>query len=218
MYFLLPHLPMTHLDRAGIVARRYHGCSNTGWMLVSRDYARRVQSSGGRLGDVQSYTGGLVVNALNMGVLPEKPNGVIHHSDHGSQYTSIAFTKRCEQLVITMSIGSVGDCDDTRCVKASMPHCSASSSSTIAFAIITKRNLAISTSSRGFTPLGADTARSAPISPIAFERRYAAMAARCPSYTVRESGPRSAVCVALKAEPVIRGCAEDVSESVRKVI
>lgn len=54
----------------------------------------------------------LVVDALNMAVFRRKPKSVIHHSDHGSQYTSIAFTKRCEHLGVTMSMGSVGDCYD----------------------------------------------------------------------------------------------------------
>jgi putative transposase len=54
----------------------------------------------------------LVVDALNMALFRRKPRGVIHHSDHGSQYTSIAFTKRCEVFGVTMSMGSVGDCYD----------------------------------------------------------------------------------------------------------
>ncbi len=38
--------------------------------------------------------------------------GEIHHSDHGSQYTSLAFGKRCEALGIRQSMGSVGECYD----------------------------------------------------------------------------------------------------------
>jgi putative transposase len=37
---------------------------------------------------------------------------VIHHSDQGSQYTSLAFGKRCEQAGVRPSMGSVGDCFD----------------------------------------------------------------------------------------------------------
>jgi len=40
------------------------------------------------------------------------PRGVIHHSDKGSQYTAVAFGKRCTQLGVTLSMGSVGDCYD----------------------------------------------------------------------------------------------------------
>ena len=37
---------------------------------------------------------------------------VIHHSDHGAQYTSIAFGQRCREAGVTLSMGSVGDCYD----------------------------------------------------------------------------------------------------------
>jgi putative transposase len=37
---------------------------------------------------------------------------VIHHSDHGSQYTSIAFGKRCREAGVRPSMGSAGDCLD----------------------------------------------------------------------------------------------------------
>jgi putative transposase len=37
---------------------------------------------------------------------------VIHHSDHGCQYTSLAFGRRCREAVIARSMGSVGDCYD----------------------------------------------------------------------------------------------------------
>ena len=37
---------------------------------------------------------------------------VIHHSDQGSQYTSIEFGKRCRKAGVRPSMGSVGDCYD----------------------------------------------------------------------------------------------------------
>ncbi len=54
----------------------------------------------------------LVLDALDMAIHNRKPKGVIHHSDQGSQYTSIAFGKRCEEAGIRPSMGSVGDCYD----------------------------------------------------------------------------------------------------------
>jgi putative transposase len=54
----------------------------------------------------------LVVDALEMAIHKRKPIGVIHHSDQGSQYTSIAFSKRCETAGVRTSMGSVGDCYD----------------------------------------------------------------------------------------------------------
>lgn len=55
----------------------------------------------------------LVLEALNMALWQRRPGGdVIHHSDQGCQYTSLAFGKRCEAAGIRPSMGSVGDCFD----------------------------------------------------------------------------------------------------------
>lgn len=54
----------------------------------------------------------LVLNALNMALEQRQPSGVVHHSDQGCQYTSIAFGQRCKQAGVRPSMGSVGDCFD----------------------------------------------------------------------------------------------------------
>ena len=54
----------------------------------------------------------LVLNALNMALLTRRPSGVIHHSDQGSQYTSIEFGRRCREAGVRPSMGSVGDAYD----------------------------------------------------------------------------------------------------------
>jgi putative transposase len=54
----------------------------------------------------------LVLQALNMALSQRRPDGVIHHSDQGCQYTSIAFGKRCEEAGVRPSMGSVGDAYD----------------------------------------------------------------------------------------------------------
>jgi len=54
----------------------------------------------------------LVLKALDMALGQRRAAGVIHHSDQGSQYTSLAFGKRCEQAGVKPSMGSVGDCFD----------------------------------------------------------------------------------------------------------
>jgi putative transposase len=53
-----------------------------------------------------------VLDALNMAVAQRQPRGVIHHSDHGSQYTSLAFGRRCREVGVRPSRGSVGDAYD----------------------------------------------------------------------------------------------------------
>jgi putative transposase len=54
----------------------------------------------------------LVLDALEMAVGQRRPRGVIHHSDQGSQYTSLAFGKRCGEAGVRPSMGSVGDAYD----------------------------------------------------------------------------------------------------------
>ena len=54
----------------------------------------------------------LVLDALEMALTQRRPEGVIHHSDHGCQYTSIAFGKRCGEMGVRPSMGSVGDAYD----------------------------------------------------------------------------------------------------------
>jgi putative transposase len=54
----------------------------------------------------------LVLDALNMALVTRRPKQVIHHSDQGSQYTSIAFGQRCREAGVRPSMGSVGDAYD----------------------------------------------------------------------------------------------------------
>lgn len=54
----------------------------------------------------------LVVAALDMAVAQRQPTGVVHHSDQGSQYTAVAFGKRCTEAGVQPSMGTVGDAYD----------------------------------------------------------------------------------------------------------
>ena len=54
----------------------------------------------------------LVLDALNMAIWQRRPEQVIHHSDQGSQYMSIAFGMRCKEASVRPSMGSVGDAYD----------------------------------------------------------------------------------------------------------
>ena len=54
----------------------------------------------------------LVLDAMEMAVGQRRPKNVIHHSDQGSQYTSVAFGKRCGEAGVRPSMGSVGDAYD----------------------------------------------------------------------------------------------------------
>jgi putative transposase len=55
---------------------------------------------------------GLVLDALNMAIGQRQPEAVIHHSDQGCQYTSVQFGRRCQEVGVRPSMGSVGDAYD----------------------------------------------------------------------------------------------------------
>jgi len=54
----------------------------------------------------------LVLDAMEAAVGQRRPSSVIHHSDQGCQYTSLAFGKRCGEAGVRPSMGSVGDAYD----------------------------------------------------------------------------------------------------------
>ena len=69
----------------------------------------------------------LVIDAMNMAIGQRRPRDVIHHSDQGSQYTSLGFGGRCREAGVRPSMGSVGDAYDNASVaRASSPPSSAS--------------------------------------------------------------------------------------------
>ncbi len=63
----------------------------------------------------RNMTAPLVIDALNMAAWTrrgEDINGVVCHSDAGSQYTSIAYTDRLDDIGAAPSIGTIGDSYD----------------------------------------------------------------------------------------------------------
>jgi putative transposase len=54
----------------------------------------------------------LVLDAMEAAIGQRRPSSVIHHSDQGCQYTSVAFGKRCGEAGVRPSMGSVGDAYD----------------------------------------------------------------------------------------------------------
>jgi putative transposase len=86
--------------------------TDEGWLylaIVIDAYSRKVVgwSMAGHL------RAELVIKALEMAVWNRQPSpGLRHHSDHGSQYTSLAFGQRLEKASILGSMGNVGDALD----------------------------------------------------------------------------------------------------------
>jgi putative transposase len=54
----------------------------------------------------------LVLAALEMAIGQRRRSNVIHHSDQGTQYTSLTFGGRCRGAGVRPSMGSVGDAYD----------------------------------------------------------------------------------------------------------
>jgi putative transposase len=55
----------------------------------------------------------LVIDALEMAVHRRRPDpGLVCHSDHGSQFVSLAFGQKARDAGIAVSMGSKGDCFD----------------------------------------------------------------------------------------------------------
>jgi putative transposase len=76
--------------------------------VVLDAFSRRI--IGWAMGNTQKAQ--LEIDAMNMAVTQRKPSNVIHHSDQGSQYTSVAFGLRCKEMGVRPSMGTVGDCFD----------------------------------------------------------------------------------------------------------
>jgi putative transposase len=83
-----------------------------GWLYlaaVQDAYSRRIV--GWAMADHMRSE--LVVDALEMAVQRRRPPaGLIHHSDQGSQYVSLAFGQAARDAGIARSMGSKGDCYD----------------------------------------------------------------------------------------------------------
>jgi putative transposase len=83
-----------------------------GWLYlaaVQDAYSRRIV--GWSMADHMRAE--LVVDALQMGLHRRRPDpGLIHHSDQGSQFVSLAFGQKARDAGIAVSMGSRGDCFD----------------------------------------------------------------------------------------------------------
>jgi transposase InsO family protein/transposase-like protein len=66
-----------------------------------------------------SQTAVLATNALSMAIGNRAPSGAtVIHSDHGTQFTSWAFTRRAAESGLVPSMGTIGDCYDNAVIEA----------------------------------------------------------------------------------------------------
>jgi putative transposase len=100
------------------VADMTYVATGEGWLYLATvldAWSRRIV--GWAMGDTP-WTD-LVVDALNMAVWNRRPAvGVVHHSDRGAQYTSLAFSRRCRDAGVAPSMGAVGDAYDNALAEA----------------------------------------------------------------------------------------------------
>jgi putative transposase len=57
-------------------------------------------------------------DTLDMALAARTPENVIHHSDQGLQYTSLAFGNRCKDAGVRASTGSASDAYDNAMCKS----------------------------------------------------------------------------------------------------
>jgi putative transposase len=83
-----------------------------GWLYLSfvlDTYSRRVVG----WSMANNLRTELVLDAVNMAIYTRRPSpGLIHHSDRGSQYTSVEFGSRLKEAGLLPSMGSVADAYD----------------------------------------------------------------------------------------------------------
>ncbi len=114
----------------------------------------------------------LVLAALNMAITQRRPSNVIHHSDHGSQYTSVAFGQRCIQMGVRPSMGSVGDAYDNAMAESFFASLECELIDRHSFPTKAAARLALFTYIEGWDNPRRRHSALGHISPINFERSY----------------------------------------------
>jgi len=118
----------------------------------------------------------LVLDALEMAIWQRRPDGVIHHSDRGSQYTSVAFGNRCRQAGVRPSMSSVGDCYDNSMAESFFATLECELIDRTRFRNHTQARLAVFQFIEGWYNPHRRHSALGYVSPINFERQYYAQA------------------------------------------
>lgn len=115
----------------------------------------------------------LVLDALNSALAQREPQQVVHHSDHGCQYTSYAFTQRCQQMNVVSSMGTVGDAYDNAMAESFFATLEKELLSHSRFKTQAEAKTAVFEWLEGWYNPHRRHSSLGRISPITFERRYA---------------------------------------------
>jgi putative transposase len=114
----------------------------------------------------------LVLAALNMALFTRKPQSVIHHSDQGSQYTATVFGKRCHEMGVRPSMGTVGDAYDNAMAESFFATLECELIDRRSWTTLTEARLAIFTWIESWYNPKRRHSSIGQISPIEFERRH----------------------------------------------
>ncbi|HWQ37064.1 MAG TPA: IS3 family transposase [Burkholderiales bacterium] len=141
----------------------------------------------------------LVLAALNMAIGQRRAKGIVHHSDHGTQYTSIAFGLRCREANVRPSMGSVGDAYDNAMAESFVATLECELLDRRRFATKAEARMAILDFIEGWYNPRRRHSRLGWISPIEFERRHHSMhhehaVTHWPARSVAFQAPRRAAC------------------------
>ena len=117
----------------------------------------------------------LVLAALNMALGQRRARGVVHHSDHGTQYTSIGFGLRCKEAGVRPSMGSVGDCFDNAMCESFFATLECELLDRRRFATKAEARMAIFEFIEGWYNPTRRHSSLGRISPVEFERRHHSM-------------------------------------------
>jgi putative transposase len=121
----------------------------------------------------EQMTSDLVLAALNMAMQQRKPKCVIHHSDQGSQYTSLAFGQRCQKLGVRPSMGSVGDAYDNAMAESFFASLECELIERRSFETKSQAKLALFTYIEGWYNARRRHSGLGRVSPVNFERSHA---------------------------------------------
>ena len=123
----------------------------------------------------------LVLDALEMAIWQRRPEEVIHHSDRGSQYTSIAFGNRCREAGVRPSMSSVGNCYDNSMAESFFATLECELIDRTRFRNHTEARLAVFQFIEGWYNPHRRHSALGHVSPLNYERMYAQTESRKPS-------------------------------------
>ena len=130
----------------------------------------------------------LVLDAMDMALGCRRPLNVIHHSDQGCQYTSIAFGKRCREAGVRPSMGSVGDCFDNAAAESFFATLECELLDRTKFRSQAEARMAVFDFIEGFYNTRRRHSSLGYLSPMEFERRYALTAGDQTPYPSTKAG------------------------------